>query len=100
MVITTEKTGDGNGRFPCLGDRVSVGPTYLSGLIPRARHMLFPSTIPHIIFARRVLPIHLGWRPKGATYLLRDLKQVTHFFGIWDLTGEIKGCQRYISCSY
>ena len=40
LVVTTEKTGINNGRFPCPGERVSVGPISLSGLIPRASHRL------------------------------------------------------------
>lgn len=39
-VVTTQKTGNGNGRFPCHGERVNVGPIYLRLLIPRAKHML------------------------------------------------------------
>ena len=75
--VTTEKTGRGDGRLPCLGEGVSVGPLYLSGLIPRARHVLYPSRIPHVIFILTVLPAHLGWKPKCATSLLCDLKSVT-----------------------
>lgn len=51
LAVRTEKT--------CPGEGAGVGPIHLSGFIPRARHPLNPSSIPHVIFLPRLCPAPL-----------------------------------------
>lgn len=57
------------------GEGGSVGADYLHKLIPRARHTIHPSEIPHVIFIQKGPHAHLGWEPKRVTRLRCGLEQ-------------------------